>query len=42
MNEKQGLLKQYNEEEIKQLLNEKVKMVYICIVLSNRLSVKMP
>ena len=29
MNEKQGLLKQYNEEEIKQLLNDKVKMVYI-------------
>lgn len=29
MNEKQGILKQYNEEEIKQLLNDKVKMVYI-------------
>ena len=29
MNEKQGILKQYNEEEIKQLLKDKVKMVYI-------------
>jgi hypothetical protein len=29
MNENQPLLKQYNEEEIKQLLNDKVKMVYV-------------
>lgn len=29
MNENQGILKQYNEEEIKQLLNDNVKMVYI-------------
>ena len=29
MNEKQGILKQYNEEEIKQVLSDKVKMVYI-------------
>ena len=29
MNENQGLLKQYNEEEIKQLLNSEVKLVYI-------------
>ena len=29
MNENQGLLKQYNEEEIKQLLNSDVKLVYI-------------
>ncbi len=29
MNENQGLLKQYNEEEIKQLLNDDVKLVYI-------------
>lgn len=29
MNENQGLLKQYNEEEIKQLLNNDVKLVYI-------------
>ncbi len=29
MNEKQGLLKQYNEEEIKQLLNSDDRLVYI-------------
>ena len=29
MNENQGLLKQYNEEEIKQLLNSDEKLVYI-------------
>lgn len=29
MNENQGLLKQYNEEEIKQLLNSEEKLVYI-------------
>ena len=29
MNENQGILKQYSDEEIKQLLNDKVKMVYI-------------
>ncbi len=29
MNENQGLLKQYNEEEIKHLLNSDVKLVYI-------------
>lgn len=29
MNENQGILKQYSEEEIKHLLNDKVKMVYI-------------
>lgn len=29
MNENQGILKQYSEEEIKQLLNDKTKLVYI-------------
>ena len=29
MNEKQALLKQYNEDEIRKLLNDKVKLVYI-------------
>ncbi|MBR1376691.1 MAG: hypothetical protein IJ565_02640 [Bacilli bacterium] len=29
MNEKKGILNQYNEEETRQLLNDKVKMVYI-------------
>ncbi len=29
MNENQPLLKQYNEEEIKELLNSKVKLVYV-------------
>lgn len=29
MNENQGMLKQYNEEEIKQLLNDKERLVYI-------------
>ena len=29
MNENQGILKMYNEEEIKQLLNSKERLVYI-------------